>query len=142
MKRYEKAVNIAEKYGVKLALENSVYAEHLRYLLDNIKSPYLGFCYDSGHENAFAPQENFLSSYGDRLFAMHLHDNCGNGKDEHKLPFEGTIDWTKTVKALNQTELFKRSIVLESGSQGNNLKDCLQKAYAVAMRLATLSKEI
>ena len=34
--RYLRAAEAAEKYGVYLALENSVYPEYVRYLLDNI----------------------------------------------------------------------------------------------------------
>lgn len=110
--RYERAVEAAEKYGVKLALENSVFAEHVLYLLDNIKSPNLGFCYDSGHENAFTPETNYLKKYRDRMIAMHLHDNDGK-EDMHAFPLTGTIDWNKKIALLKKTAYFNRMITME-----------------------------
>ena len=86
--RYEKAAEVAEKFGVKLALENSVYPEYVRFLLDNLKSSAISFCYDSGHENAFTKGENYLDDYAERLFAMHLHDN-DEISDQHSVPMTG-----------------------------------------------------
>lgn len=137
--RYTRAVEAAEKYGVTLALENSVYPQHVHYLLTHIKSPSLGFCYDSGHENAFTPGENYLLQYGDVLAALHLHDNDGKN-DNHWVPFhpQGTIDWAKKAEQLKKTALFNRMITLESVPQGDNLLDALGAALAAAKKLASL----
>jgi sugar phosphate isomerase/epimerase len=35
----------------------------------------------------------------DRLVTSHIHDNHGE-KDEHLLPYDGTIDWDATLGAL------------------------------------------
>ena len=45
--RFERIAEAAEKYGVKLALENSVFAEHVHFVLSHIQSDYVGFCYDN-----------------------------------------------------------------------------------------------
>ena len=137
--RYERAVEEAEKLGVVLALENSVYAEHVHYLLTHIKSPSLGFCYDSGHENAFTPGEDYLSRYSDILVALHLHTNDGK-LDNHWLPFhpQGTIDWEKKVAQLKRTALFGRMITLEADPKGNTLLEGFSNALAHAKRLASL----
>ena len=137
--RYERAVEEAEKLGVVLALENSVYAEHVHYLLTHIKSPSLGFCYDSGHENAFTPGEDYLSRYSDILVALHLHTNDGK-LDNHWLPFhpQGTIDWEKKVAQLKRTALFGRMITLEADPEGNTLLEGFSNALAHAKRLASL----
>lgn len=37
----------------------------------------LGFCFDSRHCNVFTPDVDFLSLYGDKLMALHLHENNG-----------------------------------------------------------------
>ena len=137
LKRYEEIANIAEKYQVKLALENSVYPQFLRYVLDNIRSDYVGFCYDSGHEHAFSPNENFLQSYGNRLFAIHLQDNHGE-KDEHLIPFDGSINWEQKIQELKKTGLFQSEIVLESISHGESLYEYLQHAFQAAKKLASL----
>lgn len=112
--RYLRAVDAAEKYGVYLALENSVYADHVRFLLDSIDSPHLGFCWDSGHENAFTPGERYLAAYADRLFAMHLHDNDGV-HDLHALPMTGTIDWKDAMNMLAKAPLSRRMLTFECG---------------------------
>jgi sugar phosphate isomerase/epimerase len=137
--RYKKAVDAAEKFGVVLALENSVYAQHVHYLLNNISSPYLGFCYDSGHENAFTPTEDYLSHYGDILVAMHLHDNDGVN-DSHWLPLHknGTVNWSEKVSKLKKTKLFGDIITLESGVDGEDLLKEFKESLAVAKKLADI----
>jgi sugar phosphate isomerase/epimerase len=55
-------------------------------IFKNIKSDRLKFCYDSGHENCFTPGADFLAKYGDKLAALHHHDNDGSS-DQHLLPF-------------------------------------------------------
>ena len=120
-----------------LALENSVYAQYVHFLLRNIKSSCLGFCYDSGHENAFTPNEDYLSEYGDILVALHLHDNDGKN-DLHMLPLQpnGTIDWNDKVSKLRKTALFERMITLEAGIEGKNLLAEFSSALCVAKKLA------
>lgn len=34
--------------------------------------------------------------YGSRMMAIHLHDNYGDAM--HRLPFDGTVDWTLAMK--------------------------------------------
>ena len=137
--RYARAVEAAEKYGVTLALENSVYAEHVHYLLTHLKSPSLGFCYDSGHENAFTPGEDYLSHYSDILVALHLHTNDGK-IDNHWVPFhpQGTIDWNKKIVQLKKTALFNRMITLEADLEGKTLLEGFSTSLAHAKRLAAL----
>ncbi len=138
--RYLRVAEAAERLGVYLALENSVYPEYVRYLLDHIDSAHVGFCYDSGHENAFSPGENFLSSYADRLLAMHLHDNDGV-HDLHTMPFEGTVDWKKTVGQLSRAPLFSRMITLECGLGAHGLADGFAAALDSARRLYALATD-
>ncbi|MBQ9132766.1 MAG: sugar phosphate isomerase/epimerase [Clostridia bacterium] len=137
--RYQKAVEVAEKYGVILAIENSVYAPYVHTLLSNIKSPSLGFCYDSGHENAFTPTEDYLSQYGNLLVAMHLHDNDGT-HDNHFLPLhkDGTICWEEKVRQLKKTKLFHEMITLESGIEGEVLLDGFRQALTIAKKIAVM----
>ena len=140
LRRFERIASAAEQCGAVVALENSVSADHLRYALDNIASPHLGFCYDSGHENAFTPGENYLERYGDRLAAMHLHGNDGL-HDNHFPPFHDgdTIDWGKKVAQLKNTALFREYVILESGYQrGLSLRDFLAESFTAAVRLSEM----
>lgn len=110
--RFETIAECAEKYGVTLALENSVSRDHLYYVLDNIKSPYVGHCFDSGHRNAFAHDTDFLAKYGDRLVATHMQDNDG-AHDLHLMPFDGTVNWDAVAAELAKTSLAQDRICAE-----------------------------
>lgn len=112
LSRFLRIAECAEKHQFNLALENSVSAGHLRFLLDRIDSGHVGYCFDSGHNNCFTPQENLLRDYGHRLFAMHLQDNDG-WRDLHMIPMDGCAPWARIVEDLKKTTLFKFSIVFE-----------------------------
>lgn len=137
--RYLRAAEAAEKYGVFLALENSVYPEYVRYLLDHIDSDHVGFCYDSGHENAFSAGEDYLSSYADRLLAMHLHDNDG-AHDLHAMPFDGTVDWRRVIGGLSRAPLFSRMMTLECGIGDLGLEAGFAAALEAAKRLYRMTQ--
>ena len=55
----------------------------------------------------------------ERTVTTHVHDNHGE-KDEHQLPYEGTIDWDATLKILASAPN-ELPIVLELKEQGANL---------------------
>ena len=89
-----KVLKVAEKLGVVIALENTdnYSQKHMNYLFRKIKSPNLKFCYDVGHHHIYNRKVDLLKKFGHRLVALHLHDN-DKSKDQHLLPFDGTIDW-------------------------------------------------
>jgi sugar phosphate isomerase/epimerase len=101
LERFKRLVDSAEQNGVNLALENLKFPEPLAFLFENIKSDRLGCCYDSGHEHCFTQEYGFLEKYGDKLFTVHIDDNFGND-DTHLLPFDGSVDWTKTARSLRR----------------------------------------
>lgn len=108
---YDEIVEFATKNGVCIAFENierpDVYLEALlnRYK-DNDK---VGFCWDSGHEMAFTPEQDLLKKYGHRLMMTHLSDNLGirnyegitsHTDDLHLMPGDGIADWDNQIKRL------------------------------------------
>lgn len=101
LSRLRNMVKLAEKLGVKIAIENLYKRDELEYIFNNIQSKNLGMCYDSGHENFLTQNENYLEKFGNKLFALHLHDNDGK-EDLHKMIFTGTVDWQKVAKDLAQ----------------------------------------
>ena len=95
----------AEQLQLNVAFENKRTAECLAYVFDRVQSKRIGFCFDSGHQNCRTPNVDLLDLYGSRLMALHLHDNEGlttveGRKDQHRLPFDGTIDWPSTMKKI------------------------------------------
>lgn len=111
----------AEENNVKIALENldGPNFEHFTFLLDNIKSNWLGLCYDAGHHNLYRPDFDILEKYGDRILAIHLHDNLMDWeygydftRDLHMLPLDGKIDYEKVCKKLAKTN-YDNVIMLE-----------------------------
>jgi len=102
LNRVKRIVEKAEKHDVNLAFENLRKVRYLEYVLKNEDSPRAGFCYDSGHNKCRTPNDDLLSRYGSRLMALHLHDNDGID-DQHRLPFDGTIDWPVIMNKITQT---------------------------------------
>lgn len=111
IERFGRIVRRAEELGVRVAFENTDSTEYVQTLLNTFPDERsVGFCWDSGHENAYTYPDDVLSRCGNRLIATHIHDNLGkqltpDGKvdwrgDLHRLPFDGAIDWNGKVKKL------------------------------------------
>ena len=100
-KRLRKVLTFCEKVNVPLAIENIRSRKCLDAVFENIKSDYLKFCLDVGHNNAFDKDFDYLSKYGDKLICLHLHDNMGE-KDDHTLNKYGSINWKELAKKFKQ----------------------------------------
>lgn len=138
MDRFRRIAAAADSFRIRLALENSVFPGHVHHVLDRLENPYLGFCFDSGHENAFSPDARYLERHGDRLYAMHLHDNYGT-QDEHNIPFDGTVDWKKKMDLIRKTKLFREEgITFENGPCKGDLVPYLEKTFAAGCRMLSL----
>lgn len=121
LKCFREIVNFAKECNVKIALENldKVGLNHLRYVLNNIKDENLGFCYDVGHHQLYSPNDDILKEFGNRILAVHLHDNLMDWfygydwtRDLHRLPFDGKINFSDIMKKLAQTN-YNNIIMLE-----------------------------
>jgi sugar phosphate isomerase/epimerase len=113
--RFKRIIEQAENKGVFIALENLRKPEYLEFIFNNIDSNNLKFCYDSGHQNCFTPDIDYLAKYGDKLIALHLHDNDGSS-DQHLLPFNGSINWKNIMEKLRKIN-YKGSLALEVDTQ-------------------------
>jgi sugar phosphate isomerase/epimerase len=128
----------SRRYAVRIALEN-LDPGHLSTVAQVFKlygPEYIGLCYDSGHGNLAGDGLDWLEKMGDRLIALHLHDNNGVW-DEHKLPFSGSIDWERLTKALAHSTYGKWiSMELSQGRTGIEDEDeFLFRAYNAGVRL-------
>ncbi len=80
------------------------YGQNYRDLLelvDSFDDPMVGVCWDTGHANhAQCKQGEALRAIGGRLKNLHINDNHYGCRDEHLLPFMGTVDWPQFLSAL------------------------------------------
>lgn len=111
----------AHHAGVTLAVENTTSEmgepSYLRAFVDETRLTGLRFNFDVGHANlmdgpaderlerSFAPMKALVAS-------VHLHDNHGD-KDEHLLPYEGSIDWNVAIPLLKSAPNGGLPVVLE-----------------------------
>ena len=114
--RIRRLLDLAEGCGVTIALENIRNHSYLSYVFQRVDSPNLGFCYDAGHWNCNEPTVDFIALYGDKLVALHLHDNDGR-RDQHLLPFMGNVNWEAQMEKIRATG-YQGPITLESGLGG------------------------
>ena len=103
LKRIREILDFAEEVDVNFAIENLRRLDYLDYIFDNLSSPKLKFCFDSGHANAFTKNiETFeFEKYKEKLICVHLHDNDGS-HDSHLIPFSGNIDFLKLANNLKK----------------------------------------
>lgn len=99
LKRIEKLLNFCEECKINLCIENLITANQIDYIFNNLNSPYLKFCYDSGHEHFLTPNANLAVKYSNLLTTTHLHDNHGE-TDEHLILGFGNLDQEKLTKSL------------------------------------------
>ena len=111
----------AHHAGVTICVENTTSEmgepAYLRAFVDETRLTGLRFNFDIGHahladgpegeriEKSFAPLRELVSS-------VHLHDNHGE-KDEHLLPYDGSIEWPAAIKLLKSAPQTSLPIVLE-----------------------------
>jgi sugar phosphate isomerase/epimerase len=74
----------------------------IRRLLEGVASPYIRFCFDTGHHNVFAvaPVATWIEALGPYLGQLHIHDNDGK-KDRHLPPGEGNFPFTELFDMLS-----------------------------------------
>lgn len=65
--RIEHLIRLVEEAHVRLAFENLRIPQHTQYVLELYPSPFVGLCYDSGHEHFWTPFIDWLQTYGDRI---------------------------------------------------------------------------
>ncbi|MBR2452500.1 MAG: sugar phosphate isomerase/epimerase [Clostridia bacterium] len=97
--RFKELVEYAEKKNVTLAFENQRFVANLASILEQHTSA--GFCWDVGHEGCFTNGRHYMPLFGERLSAVHLHDNHHvQDEDEHLLPYDGICDFDYVAKTL------------------------------------------
>jgi sugar phosphate isomerase/epimerase len=93
----------ARHRGVTLAIENTpgemATPVNLKNFLEQTRLTSVKICFDTGHAHLDGGVPEALEIVRDFVATAHVHDNRGE-RDEHLLPYEGTIDWSATLSAL------------------------------------------
>ncbi|HEX2951514.1 MAG TPA: sugar phosphate isomerase/epimerase family protein [Armatimonadota bacterium] len=93
---------VLRTHGIRMALENALGWDNtgiITDILETYRSEFLGLCYDAGHGNIIGNGCAHLDALKSYLIVTHLHDNNGID-DQHRIPFTGTIDWTRLTELI------------------------------------------
>lgn len=99
----EQLVLFARQRGVQILLENipnELSAPMtLKQFIESTHLRDLGVCFDTGHAHLGEGVERSFEILRELVVSTHVHDNQGD-KDEHLYPYDGSIDWPKTIRLL------------------------------------------
>ena len=145
--RFETILERADKYGIKIAIENINCSNYLFRTLEAFPQSGVGFCYDSGHNMCATPEADYSSLFP-RLFCCHLHDNHGGepdemmSTDEHLLPFDGIVDFPKLMKQMKEAG-YTGALTVETNYEKPRYQDVLsfeEFLHEVYLRLRRLEQ--
>ena len=95
---------------------------------------YIGFCYDSSHDQIDGPRPmDLLSELKDRVIAVHLSDRIREFVD-HVIPGEGFVNFDEILPLLREAN-FTSPILMEVGVENSKYKDpeeLVQRAHDAA----------
>ena len=145
-KLFLELIPVAEKYGVKIAIENmfgmdlnrNIYiantcshtSDFQRYI-DYFDSKYITACFDIGHAALVSEvPSDMIAKMGDRIGALHVQD-VDFVRDLHTLPFMGNLDWHKICKSLAKIN-YNGHFVFEIGTSyfSSQMEDSVIKTAA------------
>jgi len=112
--RFTSLVEYADKIGVRIAFENQRKLSNIAWAFETFPAESnVGFCWDCGHETAFAHGRQYMPLFGSRLICTHIHDNFGVfQQDKHMLPFDGTFDYGRFARQIRESG-YQGSLMLE-----------------------------
>lgn len=149
LSRYDDIVLYAQKRGVIIAFENLRLLGNLACLIqryehmDNVK-----FCFDNGHEHCYTKTINWLDIFTTKTCCTHIHDNMGrpfddkaNDFDQHLLPFDGTYNYEKMMRKLDEygyagslmLEVWQNTPEYQAMSHEEFLATCYERIKKISM---------
>lgn len=123
----------ARQRGVTIALENTpgemATPVNLKTFLEQTRLSNVKLCFDAGHAHLESGDLEALEAVRDLVVTTHVHDNHGE-RDEHLLPYEGTIDWDAWLAALPA----EASLVVELKEPAAAVVSADAQAFAETLR--------
>jgi sugar phosphate isomerase/epimerase len=139
--RFGRLMTHADACGVTVAFENQRMLGNISVAMESF--PTAAFCWDCGHESCFTDGRwDFMSLFGDRLCAIHIHDNrATHNADDLRLPFDGEIDFDSVTERLARFGYAKAFMLEVFVGKNEAYRDMGPEAYyaraaAVARHLA------
>jgi sugar phosphate isomerase/epimerase len=123
----EHLVVFAKARGVTITLENTPdelgAPSSLQQFITDTHLHDLKLCFDIGHAHMEEGVEASFDAMRDRIVTAHIHDNHGE-KDEHLLPYTGTIDWKAALGGIAGAGAIPLVLELkDQGAAGPSLDD-------------------
>ena len=139
-----KLLQVGKREGVVICLENMPYVDlalsspsSIAEFVKEMDDPHFAMCLDTGHANKskdWLTPADTVRKYADIVKVLHVHDNRGS-RDEHLLPFFGTVDWQDFSSALHETG-FDGVFSLECAPNPKLPNDILEDMYSIYLRTA------
>jgi sugar phosphate isomerase/epimerase len=114
----------ANEVGVQVAVEIIPNALSSAPALVNLIEKELegldvGVCLDYGHAHLMSEISDTVETLSGHVVTTHVHDNRGT-RDEHLVPFAGTIDWDSAMMSTQKVG-YDGVFILEISNTGNAL---------------------
>lgn len=136
----EQLAIMCEKYHIKAALENlcpGTATQVLEEMLEISNPEWIGFCYDSSHDQVDGPRDmKLLEKWKHRLITVHISDRIKPFTD-HVTIGEGFINFDELAKILRTIE-FDFPLLMEVSktySRYQNTDEFLKNTYSGASKL-------
>jgi sugar phosphate isomerase/epimerase len=135
LKTVKYLAEIAEGYGVKIAIEN--VPEPYPFLMKSVDDfarfygeidENVGLVLDVGHSNINGQTERFLEEFSDKIVHVHAHDNDGRS-DRHLGVGYGNVDWNR-FGILIKNSGFGGVVVVESVEHVEESMDRLRQVLS------------
>jgi sugar phosphate isomerase/epimerase len=138
----EEIAAAAAPLGVRVAVEVipnalSTPGRLMQLIEDDVTLPAggAGICLDTGHAALMGDVADAIDVVSGELVTTHVHDNRGR-RDDHLVPFEGTIDWATAVMSLQKVG-YDGALMFELAGT-DTPRDSLEKTRAVRERFASI----
>ena len=131
--------------GIELVLENKLPhllfgdADDLLWFANALDAGNQGLCLDTGHAHLSGQLNDLIPRLSGRVRMIHAHDNKGD-HDDHLPPWEGEIDWRRTLELLLDAG-FEGAIILELESK-KRPESLLERACVSRQRIHDCLREI
>ncbi len=134
----EELMKIAEPLGVRIAVEVipnelSRAGSIVHFVEDDLDG--VGICLDFGHAHLDGDVIDAVETVSEHVITTHVHDNRGR-RDDHLLPFDGSIDWAGTLLAVQKIG-YDGPFIFEVVPNGST-KQTLARAKAARQRIEAI----